>query len=400
MAILESKTDTPAQPNFRGHIAELDGLRAVGICIVLLGHFWPEKLSKIVYQFGQSGWIAVDCFFVLSGFLITGILLDSRDKPKYYSTFWTRRALRIFPLYYLVLLMCWVLLRFTDSGNGYRYFLSHWGSPMWFTFYLGNIRVAMKDAWAPAIGYGPLWTLQMEEQFYFLFPLAVALLRREHLRKLLIAAAILSPVIRVLMYLRYPNNAYIQYILLPCHSEGLALGGLIALRFRRGLWAIRKLELVWWAVPLIGIAGIASIMGTWNIHEGAPTTLFVRLAGYSISSAGCACLVLALICFRGSSATAWLRTRPLQYLGKISYGLYMLHPIVWWVMLLLMKKGIWRFRSDAFLTFVVSVGLSLVSAAISWECIESPFMKLKDRFKYRKVETAAGMAPRLTGTEV
>ena len=89
---------THLQPNFRGHIAELDSLRALGLCMVLICHFWPRSLSEVVFQTGQLGWIAMDSFFVMSGFLITGILLDSKGKPRYYGTYYARRSAAHLPV--------------------------------------------------------------------------------------------------------------------------------------------------------------------------------------------------------------------------------------------------------------------------------------------------------------
>src|SRR5271155_2373307 len=104
MSLAESSPPALERPIYRGHIAELDAIRAFGIGIVLLNHFWPPSLSFWVFSIGQSGWIAVDAFFVLSGFLITGILVDTRSRPDYFSNYYIRRTLRVFPLYYLVLL--------------------------------------------------------------------------------------------------------------------------------------------------------------------------------------------------------------------------------------------------------------------------------------------------------
>src|SRR5260370_5071244 len=194
------------ESGFRGHIAELDGLRAVGMAVVLLNHFWMEKMNLFLYELGQLGWIAMDSFFVLSGFLIAGILLDTRDKHDYYRTYYIRRALRIFPLYYLVLLILAGLIHFRHGGAEYQDILQHWGSPAWFTFYLGNIKTAIVGDWPPGIGYAPLWSLQVEEQIYLLFPLAVSLLSLINPPPLLLPAVIVSPILRILFYVYNPHN--------------------------------------------------------------------------------------------------------------------------------------------------------------------------------------------------
>lgn len=393
--------NAPFQPNFRGHIAELDGLRAVGLSLVLIDHFWPEGLSRLVFQLGNAGWIAMDSFFVMSGVLITGILLDSRDKPKYFSTYYARRSLRIFPLYYTVLALWWIIGKFTNYGLYYQGILKNWGSPAWFVFYAGNIHEAFVG-FPPklllgnvlAFGYAPLWSLQIEEQFYLLFPLLVAFMRRDHLRRLLIVAVFLSPALRFAGYLWRPDNPFLQYVQLPTHCDGLALGALMAIRFRSGPWNVSKPILTALTVILLTAAVAGSLVSTWGTHDQAWSTAWDRVPGYSISSAGCACLVLWLISFRGSNYTAWMRIAPLQYLGKISYGVYLLHPIALWTIFELIKKGLVHFHKNDPRYFLAAVAVSLIYATISWQFFEKPLLGLKKRFSYNRgkmsVPDAAG----------
>jgi peptidoglycan/LPS O-acetylase OafA/YrhL len=346
-----------SERGFRGHIAELDGLRAYGSMIVLLNHFWPKSLSITLWHLGQMGWIAMDSFFVLSGFLITGILIDSRNKPDYYRTYYRRRALRIFPLYYVVLALLIFQIRFRHGGVEYKYLIEHWGSPAWFLFYLGNIKTAIVNSWTHVLGFSPLWSLQIEEQFYLLFPFAVMWLRLENLRRLLLAAVCISPLVRVLFYLWHPGNPFLQYVLLPSRFDGLALGGLIAIRYRMGPWKIPKLGL-----PVLGLV-----------------LPFNRLAGYSISSFGCACLVLWLIQNRGSSYLGWLRLAPVQYIGKISYGIYLLHLIALGTINGLAKHRFPILAQPGLVRFFALICLSITYASISWYVLERPLLKLKNR---------------------
>lgn len=385
----------PGQISYRSYITEFDGVRAIGVGSVLLGHFWPVSVSKLVFQFGELAWIAVDGFFVLSGFLIAGILLDRVGRPKYFSMFYFRRTLRIFPVYYLALLLGWALLRFTGGGYGYRYLIEHWGSPMWFAFYVGNIRTAMVGAWPPSVVYDPLWSLQIEEQFYLLFPLAVAFLRRDHLRNLLVGACVLSPLLRLICYFVRPENVFLQYTLLPCHCEGLAMGALVALRIRSSRWEISKPKIGALTILLLGISAICSALSTWKTLEPSPLTLFARLPGYTLASAGFTCLLIWLIAIRGSSYTAWLRIAPLRYLGKISYGLYVLHPIALVLMIDAARKGWWRFHSPL-LFFAACVCLSITVAAASWHCMELPILQLRNRFGKRRAQPVIGAEPLLS----
>ena len=276
--------------------------------------------------------------------------------------------------------MWYGIIRYTNSGIAYTNLLHQWGSPAWFTFYLGNIREAAIGAWPGVPGYGSLWSLQIEEQYYLLFPLAVALMKREYLRRLLIAAVILSPLCRVATYLWQPDNVLMQYVLLPCHCEGLALGGLIAIRFRSGPWEISRRKLAVWTAVLLSFTGIASLISTRNAPHPWSSSPWDRLVGYSISSAGCACLILLLICLRGSSYTRWMRIGPLQYLGKISYGVYLLHPFAWWILEVLIRKRLLPFHKNDLFWFFEAIAISLVMAAVSWHFFETPFLKMKDRF--------------------
>jgi peptidoglycan/LPS O-acetylase OafA/YrhL len=366
-----------SERGFRGHIAELDGLRAYGSMIVLLNHFWPKSLSIAIWHLGQMGWIAMDSFFVLSGFLITGILIDSRNKPDYYRTYYRRRALRIFPLYYVVLALLIFQIRFRHGGVEYKYLIAHWGSPAWFLFYLGNIKTAIANSWTHVLGFSPLWSLQIEEQFYLLFPFAVRWLRLENLRRLLLAAVCISPIVRVLFYLWHPGNPFLQYVLLPSRFDGLALGGLIAIRYRMGPWKIPKITLPVVGVVLLGIACAGSVLSTPTRLDEAWSSPFNRLAGYSISSAGCACLILWLIQNRGAAYTAWLRLAPVQYVGKISYGIYLLHLIALGTINGLGKHFSFL-AAPGLPRFFALIFLSIGYASVSWYLLERPLLRLKD----------------------
>ena len=385
--------------NFRGYIPELDGLRAVGISLVLIDHLWPAGLSYLVFQLGNLGWIAMDSFFVMSGLLITGILLDNLQDPNYFRTYFARRCLRIFPLYYAVLIAWHCITRYTNHGIDYFALIQYWGSPAWFIFYIGNIRQAMVGYPHTSLGntlalaYAPLWSLQVEEQFYLLFPLAVAFMRPRNLRRFLIAAVLLSPILRVLTYLWQPDNPFLQYVELPTHCEGLALGALIAIRLRSGPWKISTPALTAFTALFLGAACAGSILSTWGTLNQAWGTRWDRLAGYSISSLGCACLILWLICFRETTYTSWLRTAPMRYLGKISYGLYLLHSLAVWVVIELNKKGFVHFHDNDWRFFVGAIALSLIFASASWYFFEEPLLKIKNHFTYERTKIIPAKIP-------
>ena len=363
---------------FRGHIAELDVIRAVGIGLVLLNHLWPVNYIPVIFQLGQLGWIAMDAFFVMSGFLITGILLDTRSRPDYFSNYYIRRSLRIFPLYYCTLMAGVFMLKFGQGGAEYRAFVHDWGSPTWFFVYLGNLRMAYTGIWPPTSVFGVLWSLQIEEQFYLLFPLAVRYLKTETLIRLLWCLVFLSPAFRIGFYLWNPNNLLIENVLLPCHMEGLALGALIAIRFRQGPWEIPKQRLSLLTAGLLFVTCAGSFMSKPPRPDLTSVSTFSRLPGYSLSSLFAACLVIWLVAFSGSRRTRLLRTAPIKYLATISYGVYLLHPLVsrfersW--------GKIWlHLGHDTVSRCFVVAALSIFAASLSWYTFERPIARLKDR---------------------
>jgi peptidoglycan/LPS O-acetylase OafA/YrhL len=371
-----------ASGGYRGHIAELDALHAIGIGFVLIDHFWPKPLSPLILRVGTlGGLIAMDSFFVLSGFLITGILLDTRHRPDYFRNYYIRRSLRIFPLYYLLLLALFVMTHVSHGGNGTEYtqMVHQWGSPAWFTFYLGNFRMAYTGQFPPVTAYGPLWSLQIEEQFYLLLPFAIRWIRPDRLSRWLWLMVFLSPVFRLLFFLWHPKNYFFQLALLPCRMDGLALGGIIALRFRRGPWKLSKAGLASLGVGLLAL----TVVGTnWSLAAVAAakseSNPFMQLAGSSLSSLGCACLVLWLIFSRGSRYTRVLRIAPLLYIGKVSYGLYLLHQLSPRGLRLVRKLGV-HLNPNGLSYFIVLVCMSLAMASLSWYLMERPLLSLKDR---------------------
>ena len=222
------------RPIYRGYIAELEGFRAYGMTIIVLAHAWPGG-SYLIGRTLQLGWALMDTFFVLSGFLIAGILLDTRMRPDYFRSYYIRRCLRIFPVYYAVITIVTAVVIFSGSLPT---MVKDWGSPWWFFVYLGNIPSAIWNHFPAYASYSPLWSLQVEEQFYLLFPLLIYRLSFKTLKRVLICLGCLSPLLRVLLYWWAPGNVLAAYVLFPCRMEGLALGALIAIRFREGPWKI------------------------------------------------------------------------------------------------------------------------------------------------------------------
>ena len=351
-------------------------MRAVGVVLVILNHMWPwESYSHTLFLLVQLPWMMMDGFFVLSGFLITGILLDTRQRPDYYRSFYVRRALRILPIYYLVLSFV-IAVAMLRGHAAFRETSAHWGSLWWFFVYLGNLPTALTGTWPAAAGFSlvPLWSLQIEEQFYLLFPFLIHRLNLRTITRVLFGLSCFSLSLRIVLYFLYPQNALLQYVLLPCRMEGLAMGAWMAIRFRQGPWRVNKKRLT--AMTLLwGVISLAT--AAWSgFYETQP---FNRTIGFLIAPIWFSYIIFWLIQFRGSRRTRWLRTPPLQYLGKVSYAAYLVH---WPVAVILtsifiqigrpgLDKGILRLT----LIYVLTFGFS----ALSWHFFENPLQQLKDR---------------------
>jgi peptidoglycan/LPS O-acetylase OafA/YrhL len=323
----------------------------------------------------NMSWILMDSFFVLSGFLIAGILLDGRSKPDYYRKFYSRRALRILPVYYLLITV--LTIGSFLLGSGYLYAgiptLYKWGSPWWFFVYLGNVPMAITGKGPTAVGgsFTPLWSLQIEEQFYLLFPLLVHRLHLRAIAKILLGVVCFSPLLRMVLYWLYPANPALQYVSLPCRMDGLALGALVAVRFRMGPWDLPKGRLTSVTVTLVAITLLS--VG-WEGYVG----LFNRTIGDLLSSVTFACVILWLIRFRGSRLTACLRLSPVRHLSDISYGAYLFHyPIAAALVPISAALGM-KALSQGYLRVVSVFVLTVVVASLSWRFFESPLLRLKE----------------------
>jgi peptidoglycan/LPS O-acetylase OafA/YrhL len=356
------------------HIRELDGLRAIAVLLVFLNHFAPTVSIPRLQIIYEVGWIGVDIFFVLSGFLITGVLLAARDSPGYYRNFYIRRALRIFPLYYALLATMVFGMVIAHGGFAYHRMVDSWGSPAWLFAYLGNIRTALSGV-SPPRSFVPMWSLHVEEQFYLLFPFVVHSLSQRALRRTLIVLVVAAPLIRLGLSGLVPNRPLIEYMLLPCRMDGLALGALIALRLRT-----RPLLVNRWALATFAAALTVAACALFVIGGRSFDTPLERTVGYSLFSLSAASWILWVILFRGSAPTNWLNLRPLQYLGKISYGLYLLQMPA--AGLLLWLAGPLQLGPDWLRTAAGSLTLAALCvglASASWYALERPLLRLKER---------------------
>ena len=372
----------PSALVFQGRITELDGLRAIAVIFVLLHHVGPlANRGSRLWKIEEVGWIGVELFFVLSGFLITGILLDSREKKFYYSNFYVRRALRIFPLYYSLLFIGMVIAVHWHGGYDYQYFLRTWGHPWWFFLYVGNLRSAFRELAPNIIFLCPLWSLQVEEQFYLLFPFLVRKLEPDRLFRILLSVVVLSGPIRWVFYMRYPHHPLGIYLATPFRLDGLALGGLLAIRTRMGPWRIRHVHVATLTILLLG--GLWAYLA-WGGYESS--TGRISTFGHSLVALAFASVLLCVLRFRDSWQTSWLRAGPLQHLGKISYGIYVLQIPAYDVVRTVTThfgfqffKEDWNCRPTVWSIFWIIGAMTVLFASLSWYCFEQPILSMKEK---------------------
>ncbi len=361
----------------RGTIRELDGLRGIAILMVMVHHFWPREgywatLAKVPHL----GWIGVDLFFVVSGLLITGILLDTRESPRYFRNFYVRRALRIFPLYYVFLLLMFVGIPLLQGGPwATSEFVRESGSPWWYILYQGNLREAITGV-EPAYVLAPLWSLSIEEQFYLVFPLTVFLLSTRRLRQVLIGAVGFALLFRIVSAFIWPLNERVQYLSTPARVDALAIGALLAIWLRSGAQTRMNRRMLGGVVLLLAAVS-ALIFGLDGLDR---TAWFGRTLGYSVIGMTFGALVLWAVTGREGSDTAWLRWKPLRNVGMVCYGVYLLQRPVQ-VMVGKVASGLGLpYNPDALYTVPLLIVMTLLVAGCSWVLFERPILGLKRHF--------------------
>ena len=279
-------------------ISRLDGLRGVAIVAVVLHH----------HGFLELGWAGVDLFFVLSGFLITRILWNTRGRPDYWTTFYRKRALRILP----------PLLPLLVVGIALTKHLSVWAAAG-YLFFLGNVVDALGHG-SPVLGI--TWSLAIEEHFYLMWPVAVLFLSRKRLVQLSLLILCIEPILRVAFTHVHPGMIY---LLTPFRLDGLAAGSLLALLDSHGD-AQSLLRRYSGGMSLASVAlygGLLAIFGA-QFSRYAESRIFDGL-GYSIIAMAAFFIIAYVLLNEDAWISKALSFKPLAGLGLISYGVYLFH---------------------------------------------------------------------------
>jgi peptidoglycan/LPS O-acetylase OafA/YrhL len=341
-------------------IGELDGIRALAIIAVLATHYLATEFTLPAagtlhgfaagaFALAAHGWLGVDLFFVLSGFLITGILLDTRSKPTYYRDFWVRRALRILPLVFVVVGILAVIYR------------PHW------LYVLMAFFFAVDFAGLIGLGnrvMGPLWSLAVEEQFYLIWPFLVMFLPRRALAITTLAIVIAEPIIRLTL----PGPLDLPWF----RVDGLAMGALIAI-FVRSRYFSRSTALRLCAGALL----LAGALFFIDIH------IHSALYGLRISEADLlfGAMIAGSCALAGNKWLAPLRSRTARFIADTSFCAYLIHvPLQDLVRHLGVGADVSNPFAAAAIQASIAVPATFIVAALSRAYLEVPFLRLKDRF--------------------
>jgi peptidoglycan/LPS O-acetylase OafA/YrhL len=372
------------------HLRPLDGLRGIAILMVLLTHAFEANyqngnlLVRTVGYLCETGHFGVDLFFVLSGFLITGILIDTRNDPLYFRRFFARRALRILPLYYGVLLVLMAI------GLPLHW---HWNGmlPLLLT-YTQNLRPAAINSMAvgPGIALYHFWTLAIEEQFYLVWPWIVYALagRVRSVAVVSLWGSIAVLALRLLLASRGVNFLTIHMDSLT-RADSLLIGG--------GLAAAYRSTAAWGQVSrcskYVFVALLALMAGVSLAHAFSPlgATLWYLGIRYSVLAVDFAALLAWTL--RPGSLAQWIcERRWLRVLGKYSYGIYVLHVLIFSLFELRLRSLIRDLTGNKLLAVAGSAfALMLVSlgaAFVSYQLYEKRWLRLKHKFKYSRLEPA------------
>jgi peptidoglycan/LPS O-acetylase OafA/YrhL len=372
------------RPAFGGHLPALDGVRGLAILMVLVYHFVAQttatnRVEAAVLWPLSYGLLGVDLFFVLSGFLITGILYDARDDPRYFRNFYMRRVLRIFPLYYGVLAVVFVVVPLLPGLRGSE-IASLREHQAWAWLYGVNVYLAREGGWV--LSYiEHFWSLAVEEHFYFVWPLVVWCLA-DRPRALMAAALGLagaSFAARVAASLAGVNLVAIS-VLTPFQLDALCLGGFFAVYLRQpgGEAAVRRLVL-----PLAAVSG-ALIVLQFGLHRiaDADVALLRAVRGGLFRTFFAAVLLHALFAPPAGASARFFRSRTMTALGKYSYGLYVYHHFLSYYFATHATEFALaeRVGSHTLAVALQAMAGMAVSAAVAWasyELFERHFLRLK-----------------------
>ena len=381
----------PRSTNKGNHVPELDGLRGLAaLCAVGYHYLFGPALAipsvAVLNTILEATPIALDTFFILSGFLIGGILLRSKESPNYYKTFYLRRFHRILPLYYFWIAVYFV---FYFAGRGWGLVTpAGYSTPFVFASFLfmfQNFFIAIVES---TYIVSPTWTLAVEEHFYLLAPQAVGRLSRRHLTQALFGVILVAPVLRgfIIKFIGHGEfwSRIATRIWTPCHADALAIGVLLAIAWEsedKRRWLRERARFLPWGMVLFTALGSVLLrLAYTNVpHTYVLTAAFAQTA----MEFSCLCLMVFVLTRPDSRFCKFLRSDRMRGVGQISYCLYLVHWGVLWIIarfVLHIKFGDSPGLELAAAPFALAISLGI--AKLSWKYLESPLIRRGQSYKY------------------
>jgi peptidoglycan/LPS O-acetylase OafA/YrhL len=376
-----------AKKLLHGHVSRnsqipaLDGVRGIAILLVLTHNLSPfdgssgaaARLATILLN---PGWIGVQLFFVLSGFLITGVLLDSRGAPSYYTSFIGRRVLRIFPVYYATLLVMFVVLpvfhaqppELTRDAHSQVFLWTYLVN--WFWFFGHEIA-----------GFSHCWSLAVEEQFYLAWPFVVRACGPTRIVKLAVWMSLVAFASRVTIRL-LGAEANLAYVFTICRMDALALGGAVAATARTNSALFERHR-----YRLLAICLGVLVAGFFATHGYGRLGIVSQTVGYTALAVAFSALIAAVVgdhAKGGGPISRVLANPVLRAFGKYSYGMYMFHPLLndFVGVPLLERHGLMPPTFAVGFAYVVgSIAVTFALAYVSYVGFEQHFLRLKRHFE-------------------
>lgn len=357
---------------------QLDALRFFAVFAVMVTHNWhPRRLPWLLGDLDWAG-LGVRLFFVLSGFLITGILVncrnlsDTESQPKIFFVrqFYARRFLRIFPIYYLTLAVA-----LATNVPGAR---DVWG---WLATYTTNIYITVNNVWIGRMGH--LWSLAVEEHFYLFWPWLVLFAPRKWLIPAMLTGILVGPVYRLFAYLNFPFDVGAMDFKAGTFTFGsldsLGVGALLALVWNSG---IQNATLQRYLTRLILPVGVTLyLVSLLFYHDRVEPALFFVVGDLAAALVFAWLVSSAAVGFTGLVGRV-LEFRPFSYLGKISYGIYVYHNLTPLALVPLLALFGIQLQVPSMTNFLLSTLLTIAIAALSWHLLELPINNLKRHFSY------------------
>jgi len=368
-------------------VDHIDGIRGLAILLVLAWHFiycisslTPGSVEAYLFKaFFYYSWLGVDVFFVLSGFLLTSILYKNKSSVHLLKTFWLRRALRILPLYWVILSAAFLatFTKISDRGPGYQWLFGNLKSLETYTIFLQNITMTMQNQMSSA-WLNVTWSLAIEEQFYIFLPIAVLLLNKQKFIIISIIIVILTPLLRAACILYLPNGGMASFMLLPLRWDSLFLGGMLALIEPTN----KKLNIIIKYQKSIVLMGL-SVFLLFGLSNQGIGSLGMGILGHTVIAILAGLLILNCQLRPDCFVKKVFSLKTFAFFGTISYGLYLVHfPILGLCHQLALQtvpiNNSVKSCIVTFVAFLITIGISL----LSYKYLEKPFLKIGAKIQY------------------